>query len=102
MHLNDVRKLAIRRRVRVSFTMNNGLKCVVNEHGVVTVPELRSSPEFNVEEEFGRAETFALERVQTGREKTGEIAAERLTRRQLEELAGGTVLAAAAQSESEE
>jgi hypothetical protein len=102
MHLNDVRKLAIRRQARVSFTLRNGLVCVVNEHGIATVPELRSFPQFNIEEEFSRAETFTLERVRTGREKTREIAVERLTRRQLEELAAGAGQPVAAHPESDE
>jgi hypothetical protein len=61
MRLQDARKLAIRRRARIRFSLSSGMECVIDEHGISRVPGLASAPDFNLEEEFARAARFTLE-----------------------------------------
>ena len=61
MTLQDLRKLAIREQAKIHFRLRNGMECVVNEHGVAQVPELRTKPEFRLEEEVGMAAEFLFE-----------------------------------------
>ena len=63
MTLVDLRKLAIRKRSQIRFGLRNGMSCVINETGVARVPELKSVPEFNLEEELGAATQFVVEAV---------------------------------------
>ncbi|MCL6507015.1 MAG: hypothetical protein K6T59_08315 [Bryobacteraceae bacterium] len=81
MKLQDVRKLTVRQRARLRFRLRNGLECVVDEHGISRVPELREPPQFNLEEEFAAATTFTLETAVGG-------ATRRLTREELESWIG--------------
>jgi len=52
MNLGDLRKLAIRQQTRIRFSLANGMECVVNEHGVAQVPDLKGVPNFNLEQEL--------------------------------------------------
>jgi hypothetical protein len=61
MTLADLRKLAIRKRTRIRFSLRNGMECVITEKGVAQVPALKARPEFNLEEELAVAGSFALE-----------------------------------------
>ena len=61
MKLGDLRKFAIRQQTRIRFSLNNGLECVVNEHGVAQVPALQSVPDFNLEDELTAAQQFQLD-----------------------------------------
>ena len=61
MKLAALRKLSIREHAKIHFRLANGLECVVNERGVAQVPELRSRPDFNLEEELARAADFLFE-----------------------------------------
>ena len=61
MRLVDLRKLSIRRDVRIRFTLNGGLECLISEHGIAQVPGLRSIPKFNLEEELAAARQFLIE-----------------------------------------
>ena len=63
MKLADLRKLAIRRQIQIRFRLRNGLECVVTEHGVAQVPDLKGVPDFNLEEELASAATFVLDPV---------------------------------------
>jgi len=80
MKLNDVRKLAVRQRMRVSFVLSNGHDCVVNEQGVGKVPTLKSKPQFDIEEEFASAHSFVLESLDPGAPRRP------VTRRDLEKM----------------
>jgi hypothetical protein len=82
MKLQDVRKLTVRQRARLRFRLRNGLECIVDEHGISRVPELREPPRFNLEEEFAAATVFTLE------SPTGGAAARQLTREELESWIG--------------
>ena len=61
MTLADLRKLAVRRRMRVCFRIAQGLECVVTEHGVAKVPGLAGAPDFNLEEDLAGAREFRLD-----------------------------------------
>jgi hypothetical protein len=61
MKLGDLRKFAIRQQTRIRFSLANGLECVVNEHGVAEVPELKKVPDFNLEQELAAAHDFHLD-----------------------------------------
>ena len=53
MTLSDLRKLTVRKQVRIRFRIANGMDCVINEHGVAQVPELRRIADFNLEQAIG-------------------------------------------------
>ena len=63
MKLSDLRKLAIRKQFRIRFRLQNGLECVINEQGMAQVPELKSIPQFSIEEELKSTAQFILEPV---------------------------------------
>jgi hypothetical protein len=97
MKLNDVRKLAIRQQLRVCFALSSGMKCVVDEHGIARVPGLKAPPEFDLEDEFGRAVQFDLEPAAA---KAAGV--RRLARQDLAALAGQAVGNAVHADEQEE
>ena len=66
MRLSELRKVAVKQSVRIRFALSNGMECVVNERGIAEVPGLRAVPTFNLEEELGKAQEFALEPVIVG------------------------------------
>lgn len=61
MTLADLRRIAIKKNLQIRFGLSNGMECVVTEHGIATVPGLRSMPDFNLENELAKAERFTLE-----------------------------------------
>ena len=69
MKLGDLRKLSIRQQTRIRFPLKNGMECVVTEHGIAQVPELRSIPDFNLEQELASAAQFVLEPLGDGAKK---------------------------------
>lgn len=61
MKLADLRKLSIKKQVRIHFRLQNGLECIVTEHGIAQVPDLHGVPDFNLEQELVAAQQFLLE-----------------------------------------
>jgi hypothetical protein len=61
--LADLRKFSIRKQFRIRFPLQNGMECVIDEHGVAHVPALKSVPDFNLEQELVSARRFVLEPV---------------------------------------
>ena len=61
MTLADLRKLAIRNRLRIRFRLPNGMECVLTEQGIAQVPELHGVPDFNLERELAAVGQFVLE-----------------------------------------
>ena len=61
MKLADLRKLSIRQNLKIRFRLANGLECVITEHGVAQIPELRRTPDFNLEQELVSIREFVLE-----------------------------------------
>lgn len=87
MNLADAKRLAVKRGVNIRFGLRNGLECLIDMHGLGCVPALKGPPDFNLEDEFARAENFTLEAAAAGSgSKAGGGRQQVLTRRQLEEL----------------
>jgi hypothetical protein len=63
MTLADLRKFTIRQQFRIRFTLQNGLQCVITEHGMARVPDLKNVPDFNLEGELASAREFTLDPV---------------------------------------
>ena len=63
MTLLDLRRYAVRQQSRIHFRLVNGMECVVDERGVARVPALRSTPDFNLEQELTTASEFSVEPV---------------------------------------
>lgn len=61
MNLSDLRKVAVKKHLRIRFSLSNGMECIVNEHGIARVPSLRAVPAFNLEDELGGAQAFLVE-----------------------------------------
>lgn len=61
MKLADLRKLSIRKQLKIRFRLQNGMECVITEHGIAQVPELKGIPDFNLEQELLSAGQFLLE-----------------------------------------
>ena len=69
MTLLELRRYAIRNRTRIRFTLASAGECVVNEHGLLKIPSLRTVPDFNVERELGSVGEFVLGEQVISREK---------------------------------
>lgn len=63
MKLSDLRRLAVRKQLRVSFTLPNGMEALIDEHGLSKVPALRAIPDFNIEDGLAQVHQFRLEPV---------------------------------------
>jgi hypothetical protein len=63
MTLADLRRLSVKRQTRIHFRLNNGMECIVSEHGIAQVPDLHAIPDFNLEQELTSAQEFVLEPV---------------------------------------
>jgi hypothetical protein len=61
MRLSDLRRLSVKNNLRIRFTLSNGMDCILNEHGIAQVPELRAVPAFDLERELGEAQEFMVE-----------------------------------------
>jgi hypothetical protein len=61
MKLNDARGFAVRKQVRIRFRTPGGMECLLDEHGLSRVPDLKASSDLNLEDEFSRAGQFQLE-----------------------------------------
>ena len=88
MKLIDARRLAVRNQVRIGFRLSNGMECLINEHGISQAPGLASAPEFNLEDEFARADRFTLAAVKTTAKRGASDTPRTVTREELEALAG--------------
>jgi hypothetical protein len=87
MKLGDLRKFAIRQQTRIRFPMTNGMECVVTEHGVAQVPELKSIPAFNLEQELAAAQSFQFDALAA--DPKAPIKTRTLRREELEALTAG-------------
>ena len=61
MKLADLRKLSIKQKTRIHFSLAGGLECVITEHGIAQIPGLRGVPEFDLESELAAAREFRFE-----------------------------------------
>ena len=85
MKLADLRRTAIKSGVRIRFELSNGMECVLNEHGIAQVPNLRAMPAFDLEEELARAGRFTVEPAAA---EKGKSRPQLLDREQLAALVG--------------
>jgi hypothetical protein len=92
IRLGDARALAIRKQMRIRFRLENGMECLIDEHGVSRVPGLKAAADFNLEEEFARAGQFSLETVMPAGRKHEDI--RKVSRAELEALAATRAVAA--------
>ena len=99
MKLQDVRKFAVRKRTRVRFGFGESLECVVNEHGLATVPSpgVAAQPPFDLEAELASAGRFSLEPAQAVGAK-----ARTISRAELESLLDAAASPAAEHSHDDE
>lgn len=79
MKLADLKKFSARKRAHVSFTLPNGMECVIDPHGIARVPQLNKVPDFNLDQCASAAESFS---VRTG----GSDRAHSTSRAELEKL----------------
>ena len=98
MKLADLRKLSIRQNVRIRFSLSNGMECVITEHGLAQVPELRQTAGFNIEEELEQASRFVLEPIATNK-KQAAAPAKPVDRNELAAMIGAAPQAAAEHEE---
>ena len=101
MTLADLRKFSIRKQFRVRFRLQNGLECVITEHGMARVPALKNVPDFNLERELAAAREFVLEPVVPAGEKNPQKPRS-IPRDELEKLAVGAAGAAAPDDHGDE
>ncbi|HLY19441.1 MAG TPA: hypothetical protein VKR61_19575 [Bryobacteraceae bacterium] len=69
MNLADLRKVTVKKRLRIHFTLSNGMECMLNEHGIAKVAALRAPPSFNLEDELAGVREFRVEPVVGEKEK---------------------------------
>jgi len=100
MKLADLRKVAIREQLKIRFSLQNGMECILNERGVAQVPALRGVPQFNLEQELASASEFLLEPAATGRRNPERP--RRVTREEMTSLAGEAPGGTAAATEHED
>ncbi|MGB9454560.1 MAG: hypothetical protein WCB12_00820 [Bryobacteraceae bacterium] len=100
MKLADLRKLSIKQKTRICFTVAGGLECVITEHGIAQVPGLRGAPAFNLESELAAAREFRFEPVAEQDSKHPEPTRS-LTRDEVARLLGPASATAAADHEDE-
>jgi hypothetical protein len=77
MTLLELRRYAIRNNTRIRFRLDAAGECVVNEHGVLTIPSLRSVPDFNAASLLDSVGRFVLESCEHA-SKRQELSAEQL------------------------
>ena len=66
MKLPELRKIAVKKNLRIRFSLPDGMECLVDEHGVARVAALRAVPGFNLEDEAARAGSFTVEPAAPG------------------------------------
>jgi len=92
MTLSEARRYAVQKQTRIEFRTSQGLLCVIDEHGVARVPELKAAPDFVMTTEFDQAAQFTLVR---GNQRKN------VSRDELSQLAGPAKAAVHAHDEDE-
>ena len=103
MTLLDLRKTAIRKQYKIRFVLRNGLECVIGEDGVARIPELKQTPDFNIDLELEAAQSFTVEpAVPAGQKNPVKVKAAPMSRDQMLTLASSTPASAAAHDDHED
>ena len=92
MTLTAARRYAVQKQTRIEFTTSLGLQCIIDEHGIARVPDLKAAPGFTMTAEFDQAAEFTL--VHGAQRKP-------VSRMELEQLAGPTAAATHGHDEDE-
>ena len=100
MKLADLRKLTVKKHLRVHFHLQNGLECIIDEHGLARIPALNKVPGFNLEQELISVSEFVLE-MPKETDKKGVAKRETLAREQLAAMTNAPAGGAAAEREEE-
>jgi hypothetical protein len=100
MKLTDLRKLTVKKRLRVLFHLQNGMECIVDEHGLAQIPALHKVPDFNLEQELVAVTEFVIEMPQET-DKKGIARRQTLGREQLAAMTSAPAGGAAAEREEE-
>ena len=105
MTLAELRKLSIRKQFQIRFRLRNGMECVITEHGIAKVPELKHVPDFNLETELASAMEFFVEPAPSANLKLPVKKLERprpVPRAELAEMLNSSPASAAAPSHEDE
>src|SRR5580700_9060281 len=100
MKLTDLRKLTVKKHLRVHFHLQNGLECIIDEHGLARIPALNKVPGFNLEQELISVSEFVLE-MPKETDKKGVAKRETLGREKLAAMTSAPAGGAAAEHEEE-
>src|SRR5580692_6665961 len=100
MKLTDLRKLTVKKHLRIHFHLQNGLECIIDEHGLAQIPALNKVPAFNLEQELVSVSEFVLE-MPKETDKKGVARRQMLGREQLAAMVSAPVGGAAAEHEDE-
>jgi hypothetical protein len=101
MTLTDLRKLTVKKHIRVHFHLQNGMECIVDEHGLARIPALNKVPDFNLERELVSVGEFVLEMPQET-DKKGIAKRQTLAREQMDAMTSAPAGGAAAAAHDEE
>ena len=86
MKLSDLRRVTVKKNLRIRFPLSNGMECVLNEHGIAQVPELRAVPAFNLEDELAAVGEFVVESASATEKDKVKQKARRYTRDEMAAL----------------
>jgi hypothetical protein len=100
MKLTDLRKLTVKKHLRIHFQLENGLECIIDEHGLAQIPALNKVPGFNLEQELVSVGEFVLE-MPKEKDKKGVARRQTLAREQLAAMTSAPAGGAAAEHEDE-
>jgi hypothetical protein len=101
MKLTDLRKLTVKKHLRIRFHLQNGLECIIDEHGLAQIPALNKVPDFNLEQELVSVGEFVLE-MPKETDKKGVARRETLAREQMAAMTSAPAAGGAAAEHEEE
>jgi hypothetical protein len=101
MKLTDLRKLTVKKHLRVHFHLQNGMECIIDEHGLAQIPALNKVPDFNLEQELVSVGEFVLE-MPKETDKKGIAKRQTLARAQMDAMACAPASGAGAAEHEEE
>jgi hypothetical protein len=101
MKLTDLRKLTVKKHLRIHFHLQNGLECIIDEHGLAQIPALNQVPDFNLEQELVSVGEFGLE-MPKETDKKGIAKRQTLAREQMAAMTNPPAAGAAVAEHEEE
>jgi len=101
MKLTDLRKLTVKKHIRIHFHLQNGLACVIDEHGLAQIPALNKMPDFNLEHELESVGEFVLE-MPKETDKKGVAKRQTLAREQMAAMTNAPAAGAAGAEHDDE